>query len=415
MKVYKKRVLESTEIDIISSYYQQDGQNAAVTGGIGTEFLTDATMGISVSVPLNDDDVLTVDGNVSAYTSASSSNVGPFDGQNADAFVASTGASHSDVWTNANITYSHSSDDRNQVISGTFSISNEYDYFSLGLSGNYTRLFNKKNTELSLKASAFLDRWNIIIPMELRPPGNGGDEDDDDNFDITQYTVTGNTNYAPLYTPLGRSNRNSYAGGFVLSQVLGKRTQASLAVDLIMQDGLLSTPFQRVYFSDIEDSFIQDFHLAEDVERLPSTRMKFASGVRLHHYFSEYVVARSFYRFYVDDWGIVSHTASIELPVKLGMKFTLYPSYRFYQQTEADYFKAYNQHLSTDEFYTSDYDLSNYTSDQFGIGFGYTDLLVQKHLGPLGLKSLNVKYYFYERNTGLRADLITFGAKFVME
>ena len=35
--VYKKRVLESIEIDILSSYYWQDGNNAAVSGGIGTE------------------------------------------------------------------------------------------------------------------------------------------------------------------------------------------------------------------------------------------------------------------------------------------------------------------------------------------------------------------------------------------
>ncbi|MGB5654292.1 MAG: hypothetical protein WBM56_10720 [Robiginitalea sp.] len=35
-RTYKKRVLESTEISFLSSYYTQDGVNAAVTGGIGT-------------------------------------------------------------------------------------------------------------------------------------------------------------------------------------------------------------------------------------------------------------------------------------------------------------------------------------------------------------------------------------------
>ena len=34
---YKKRVLEHTEIDILLNYYEQDGENAAVTGGRGTE------------------------------------------------------------------------------------------------------------------------------------------------------------------------------------------------------------------------------------------------------------------------------------------------------------------------------------------------------------------------------------------
>ena len=74
---YKKRVLDKMEIQLLSSYYTQDGSNAAVTGGIGTEKLTDVTPTIVVSMPINDDDVLTVDLGISAYTSASSSNNEP--------------------------------------------------------------------------------------------------------------------------------------------------------------------------------------------------------------------------------------------------------------------------------------------------------------------------------------------------
>lgn len=40
-KIYKKRVLETAEVDLISSYYSQNGDNAAVTGGIGDENMTD--------------------------------------------------------------------------------------------------------------------------------------------------------------------------------------------------------------------------------------------------------------------------------------------------------------------------------------------------------------------------------------
>ena len=72
-ETYKKRVLENTEIDFLSSYYNQNGQNAAVTGGLGTEELTDATGTIVVAIPLNADDVLSIDAGVSAYTSASTS------------------------------------------------------------------------------------------------------------------------------------------------------------------------------------------------------------------------------------------------------------------------------------------------------------------------------------------------------
>src|SRR5882757_404185 len=38
---YEARRLKIEEINIISAYYHQDGNNSAVTGGIGTEKLTD--------------------------------------------------------------------------------------------------------------------------------------------------------------------------------------------------------------------------------------------------------------------------------------------------------------------------------------------------------------------------------------
>ncbi|MEO1011721.1 MAG: hypothetical protein AAFX53_10480, partial [Bacteroidota bacterium] len=63
---YTPRVLEAAEIDLLFSYYGQDGNNAAVTGGEGTEELTDATSGILVRIPMNEDDVLTVDAGISA-------------------------------------------------------------------------------------------------------------------------------------------------------------------------------------------------------------------------------------------------------------------------------------------------------------------------------------------------------------
>ena len=158
---YKKRVLETAEVDFLTSYYTQDGKNASVTGGIGDEHLTDFTPTVVVSVPLNDDDVLTIDAGISTYTSASSSNLNPFDGsfkssggnvisgassntnlnssninfnsgelEDDDFFVssgtavngpigspwvASSGASRQDTWAGVTIDYSHSSDSRNTI------------------------------------------------------------------------------------------------------------------------------------------------------------------------------------------------------------------------------------------------------------------------------------------------------------
>ncbi len=387
---YKKRVLESAEVDFLMSYYTQDGDNASVTGGVGTEELTDITPTIVVSIPLNDDDVLTIDAGISAYSSASSSNVNPFDGNGAaNPFVASSGASKKDVLTTISGNYSHSSDDRNNVWSANVAVATEYDYFSIGFGGSYSRIFNEKNTELSVKANVFLDTWKAIYPSELRDQ--------------------------PTFTKFDDESRNSYSVGLGFSQILSKRLQGSLSLDFIQQEGLLSTPFQRVQFADVVDVIIEEFTYGDDVERLPDSRFKIAAGGRLHYYINEIFVLRTFYRYYIDDWGINSHTASIEIPIKITDKFTLYPSYRFYTQTKADYFAPFNQHLSTQQFYTSDYDLSDFDANQYGFGISYTDIFTKFHIWKLGLKSIDFRFRQYERNSGLSSSLFSGGFSFIMD
>ncbi|MBK5214456.1 MAG: DUF3570 domain-containing protein [Flavobacteriaceae bacterium] len=112
--------------------------------------------------------------------------------------------------------------------------------------------------------------------------------------------------------------------------------------------------------------------------------------------------------------GVTSHTTSLEIPIKLGSSFTLYPSYSYYQETQADCFAPFDENLSKAEFYTSDYDLPKFTASQYGLGVGYTDILTKFHFFDAGLKSIDLKYSIYKRNTGLSAFIISGGFKFVL-
>ncbi|BFP42254.1 DUF3570 domain-containing protein [Flavobacteriaceae bacterium GF1] len=396
---YKKRVLETSELETLFSYYSQDGPNAAVTGGEGTEELTDATTTIVLRMPLNADDVLTIDTGISAYTSASSSNVNPFDGRgDADPFDASSGASRSDLLAYFSPNYSHSSDDRNRIWTAKAYVSAEYDYFSIGFGGSYTWLFNERNTEVSVSGQVYLDAWNPQYPIELRGGFTGA--------------VPG---YDPDFVPFVDENRNSYAFTFSFSQILSKRLQALLSVDVVRQDGLLSTPFQRVYFGDVQDFFLEGFQLADDVERLPDTRFKLPIGARLNYYLNDLAIIRAYYRFYYDDWGIISHTANIEIPLKLGDRFTLYPNYRFYSQTAADHFFEREQAISTLDFYTSDFDLSKYTAHQYGMGVRYKDIFTKAKFLIFGLRTVDLRFAYYDRSTQLDATIVTLGTTFVID
>ncbi len=418
---YKKRVLESTEIDILVNYYEQDGENAAVTGGWGTEELQDISPTIIVAIPLNDDEVLSIHANASAYTSASSSNIDPF-GKNhqADPFVASSGASGADVWFNLSADYSHSSEDRNRIWSLSASFAAEYDYTSLGFGGAYTMLFNQKNTELSFHGNIYFDTWSLIYPIELRPQGKDDEDEDDwelddeDDFNGSAFQIA-IPGYEPVFTTLEGKKRNSYSAGLNLSQILSSRMNAMVIADVILQNGQLSTPYHRIYFKDKEDYFYQRFHLADDIERLPDSRLKIALASRLNYFVNHRVSIRTYYRYYTDNWGINSHTASIEIPVKISDKFTVYPSYRFYTQTDADYFAPYNDHLSTARHYTSDYDLSKFNANNYGFGISYTDIFTKGHIWKFGIKSIDVKYNNYSRNSAFKANMVSLGMKLVMD
>jgi hypothetical protein len=438
---FKKRVLENTEVDLLLSYYNQDGVHSAVSGGTGSEKLSDIASNIVVALPLNDDDVLTFDVGISAYTSASSSNINPYDASGVSGtaspspWQASSGASKSDQLATVSANYSHNSDNRNNIWNADVSFSNEYDYTSIGFGGGFTKLFNEKNTEISIKANAYLDQWRPIYPTELHEYAKYGANFQNNGFFsgvpiLDQNGATSNGYLPSAFKSYDKTNRNSYSASISFSQILTKKIQMSIFMDVLQQEGLLGTPYQRVYFADKANYYIGQsqyipvyttsenkgvYQLADDKERLPSTHFKIPIGARLNFYINEYVVARTYYRYYQDNWGIQAHTASIELPIKISSSFTAYPMFRYYTQTASDYFAPYEKHLSTEKYYTSDYDLSKFDSSQYGLGFTYTDIFTRAKIFVLGLKSIDLRLNHYTRSDGLSANIGSLGFKFLLE
>jgi len=441
----------------------QDGSKSSVSGGIGSEKLTDVASNITVAMPLNDDDVLTVDIGISAYSSASSSNINPFNSSGASGgngdddddddrngysnpgvssqpygspWQASSGASKSDQLVSVMANYSHSSDSRNFIWNSDVAFSNEYDYTSIGFGGGIAALFNEKNTEINLKANVYLDQWRPIYPTELHEYSKYGTNFLNQGYfsGVTVYNENGimaTEKYLPTkFTDLSLTNRNSYSASFGFSQILSQRLQLSLFFDVLQQQGLLSTPYHRIYFADKTNFFIGQsqfianyesssnsgvFKLADDIERLPDTRFKLPIGARLNYYISERLVLRTYYRYYSDDWNIHAQTASIELPVKISDKFTVFPTFRYYNQTASQYYAPYEKHLSTEQYYTSDPDLATFETKQIGFGVNYTDIFASAKIWQFGLKNVDFRFHQYDRTDRLKASIATVAFKFIMQ
>ncbi|MEJ7681111.1 MAG: hypothetical protein WKG06_25315 [Segetibacter sp.] len=169
---YKTRKLTLDEVNFVSGYYHQDGNNSAVTGGIGTEKLTDFANTIDLKLSKYDSKLrkhtLGLEVGVDHYTSASSDRIDP---------RTISSASMSDTRFYPSASWNIQNEKKRTDFGIVASFSKEYDYTSFGAGANFTKTSKDNNSEFSAKVQAYFDTWKVIYPYELKPSGYGsGDE-----------------------------------------------------------------------------------------------------------------------------------------------------------------------------------------------------------------------------------------------
>lgn len=363
---YKSTKLKLEEVNLVSSYYKQNGNNAAVTGGIGSEELTDISNTIDVKLikygKSGKKHTWDVEVGVDNYTSASSDMID---------LSANSSASSADIRFYPSVSYTMENEEKGNTFGSGVSSSTEFDYQSFGGNISYSKKTKDRNGEFTAKLQAFLDQVKLIVPIELRT----------------------NDGY-------GTVSRNTFAGSLSYAQIVNKNLQIMFLADVITQSGYLSLPFHRVYFA---DSSVHQ-------EKLPDTRLKIPLAIRGSYFLGDNFIIRGYYRFYTDDWGLKSHTANIEVPVKLSALLSLSPFYRYYTQTGVKYFKGFEEHTGSEEFYTSNYDLSKFNSSFFGMGIKFTPLN-----GVFGIKHFNtleMRYGHYTKTTNMVSNIISINIKY---
>jgi hypothetical protein len=373
---FQPRKLKLDEINLVSSYYTQTGDHSAIRGGIGPEPVTDLANGLELKWVGIDahlrKSTLTAEMGLDYHTAAS------------QAWISKTGASkHQDgLRLYPSLDWTRENEKKGSSISVGAYYSSEFNYKSVGLNAGITQK-TKHNGEFGLKLSAYFDQLKLILPSELEPAG--------------AYTIEPNGELRHPNYP--SSPRETYTASFSFSQVINTRLNLAFLLDVVEQQGYLGLPFHRVFFTDGTDS----------VEKLPSNRFKLPLGFRLNYFLGDRVILRTYYRYYVDNWGIRSHTASLEVPVKITPFFSISPFYRYYTQTAANYFAPYEQHLKTDGFYSSNYSLSAFSSQFFGAGIR---LAPPKGIFDTHLATLELRYGHYTQTTDLISDVISLNLSF---
>lgn len=364
---YKSTKLKIEEINLVSSYYKQDGNNSAVTGGVGSEELTDLSNTIDVKLlkygKTGIKHTFDIEAGIDHYTSASSDKID---------LQANSSASSADNRFYPSLTYMRENEEKGNTFGIGLSSSSEFDYQSFGGNISYSKKTKDKNGEFTAKFQAYLDQVKMILPVELRTPT----------------------------APSGTESRNTFAGTLSYSQIINQNLQIMFMADVITQSGYLSLPFHRVYFND------GTVHQ----ENLPDTRLKIPLAVRASYFLGDNVIIRAYYRYYSDDWKLTAHTADLEVPVKLSPFFSLSPFYRYYTQSAVKYFNAYGAHTSAEEFYTSNYDLSRFNSSFMGMGLKFTPAK-----GVFGIRHFNtieLRYGHYTKTTQMTSDIFSINIKY---
>jgi hypothetical protein len=371
---YVKKRIARTDVQALFSFYTQDNDHSAVTGGIGTEDLQVYTSQVSADVRKDSINTFHIDGGVDVISSASTDRID---------FEMSS-ASKVDARSHARIGYNRLLPAKRMNVGATASFSIESDYMSIGggLSWSYTNPSQQR--EVSLAVQAYFDdlRWgrfenghpqNLVYPEELR--------------------------YKEWFDHYRRTSVNVEAG---FLQTINRRMTLGFYPGITYQQGLLSTPFHRIYFTDDTKA----------VEKLPGGRLKIPVGIQLNTFIGSSWVVRTAYRYFYDDFGIVAHALNVESAVKISRIFTVTPFVRVYTQQGADYFKPYKKHEATERYYTSDYDLSSFESIKPGIGLRYAPFARRR---VMTFNEIELRYALYHRTDGMQAHMITVFLNYTVE
>lgn len=339
--LYQKKEIKKSELSAVFGYYEQDGKHSAVTGGEGTEELSVKSTRIIYVHKTKKSNKWSFKTGVDQITSASTDQIN---------FIESS-ASYVDHRVQLDVSYTKVDSSSTKNVSMGTSI--ESDYWSRSIGASYSKKF-KKDLKLKVKFDYFWDdlRWGwvklgqfkgetMIYPIELRG--------------IKWFE---------------KHHRNSFNLGTSLNWNSSKRSKMGVDITPTFQTGILSTPFHRVYFTDG----------TKRVERLADQRFKFPFGFSFNYFLTNRIIVKSYARLYWDSFGMTSSTLKLTVPVKLKYWIWVSPFCRYYVQSGLNYFSEYGEHNPSANYYTSDFDFSQFSSLNYGLNFKFRKKMTWKYL-----------------------------------
>jgi hypothetical protein len=244
--------------------------------------------------------------------------------------------------------------DGTDTLSGGLYRSGEVDYTGNSFFVNYARAMNEENTVLGVGISQSNDRWE---PM----------------FDRL----------------LPRDDRKERKIDLSLTQLLSPRWSMQLVYSRLDSEGFLASPYHFVS----QESFAR-------FENYPQTRSGSAVALKSVSLLSEESSLNLSYRYYRDDWEIISHTFGAEVLYDVSETVLTGARLRYYTQSKAFFTRPVGGYSVDDSYFAADYRMSAFDSYMVGVPLIHRFELAGYNEVKL---SASVDYYWTTPNDYIKA------------
>jgi hypothetical protein len=270
---------------------------------------------------------------------------------------------------------------RDELYTG-FDYSRESDFDSKAVSAEYMHYTDTSHNQSINVGVSFA--FNEILSNSLDGQNKYKDDDDDNEYD----------SHSGASQKEDATSLNIQAG---ISQVLNDHSALKVEGFAILDSGYLTNPHANV---------VRNYGTANQqlvTENRPDSRTAYGLNLKYITMLGENISYKANYRLYSDDWDVTSHTIDQDLYYTLNKKITLGAGFRFYTQSEANFYNPEKNFFTNQEFASSDERLSSFDAMTYkaSIDFKQSDTI-----------SYNLGGEFYSQSTGLDATMFTAGMKY---
>lgn len=156
-----------------------------------------------------------------------------------------------------------------------------------------------------------------------------------------------------------------------LSQVISPNMVMGINYELITDEGYLNNPYRSYRFQSEPLDANAGYQFAREV--YPNTRTSDAAAIRAKYYLPWRATVGASYRYFTDDWGINAHSLQLSYTHVLNDRWFFDVKYRYYVQSQADFYNDLFLTASQDEkdYRARDKELSDFNDHTFSAYLSY--------------------------------------------